>query len=181
MPTMAISTIKYNKDGMPTRAKCRILALGNLDPHTWTKEDCFVPVVSTFELQFLIALAASKKCIPKSGDIVQAFIQSVLPHAKKYILRPPPGCPFTPPNSYWLLKRTLYGLKRSPRHFYQLAKTKLEEVGLTQHPTSPCLFSGEIIKGKPPLYLGLYVDDFVYFSEDVKWKKNSKINFSQIF
>ena len=33
LPTMAISTIKYNKHGKPKRAKYRIVALGNLDPH----------------------------------------------------------------------------------------------------------------------------------------------------
>ena len=38
-------------------------------------------------------------------------------------------------------------------------------MGLTQHPTSPCLFYGTLIEGHPPLYLGLYVDDFIYFSE----------------
>ena len=38
-------------------------------------------------------------------------------------------------------------------------------VGLQQHPTSPCLFYGTLIDGQPPLYLGLYVDDFIYFSE----------------
>jgi hypothetical protein len=33
MPTMAISTIKYDGNGVPNRAKYRIVALGNLDPH----------------------------------------------------------------------------------------------------------------------------------------------------
>lgn len=39
MPTMAISTIKYDGDGKPDRAKYRIVALGNLDPHHWNKDD----------------------------------------------------------------------------------------------------------------------------------------------
>ena len=32
LPTMAITTIKYDKKGLPKRAKYRIVALGNLDP-----------------------------------------------------------------------------------------------------------------------------------------------------
>jgi hypothetical protein len=28
----------------------------------------------------------------------------------------------------------------------------------------PCIFHGTIIPGKPPLYLAIYVDDFLYFS-----------------
>jgi hypothetical protein len=165
MPTMAISTIKYDGDGNPSRAKYRIVALGNLDPHSWTKQDCFAPVLSQLELRFLTALAVRKKCIPKTGDVTQAFCQSCLPEDEHYICRPPPGCPITPPNTYWRLKKTLYGLKRSPRHFYELARKILLSLGLKQHPTSPCIFYGSLIDGHPPLYLGLYVDDFIYFSE----------------
>ena len=157
LPTMAISTIKHDGNGKPTRAKYRIVALGNLDPHNWAKQDCFAPVLSQMELRFLTALAVRKKCIPKSGDITQAFCQSYLPEGENYVLRPPPGCPMTPPKSYLLLKKTLYGLKRSPRHFYELAKRRLQEIGLKQHPYSPCLFYGELIEGEPPIYLGLYI------------------------
>jgi hypothetical protein len=168
MPTMAISTIKYDGQGNPNHAKYCIVALGNLDPHSWTKSDCFAPVLSQLELRFLTALAVRKRCIPKTGNVTQAFCQSSLPPDEHYICRPPPGCPITPPNSYWRLKKTLYGLKRSPRHFYMLARKLLLQLGLKQHPTSPCIFSGTIIKGEPPLYLGLYVNDFIYFSESAK-------------
>ena len=37
---------------------------------------------------------------------------------------------------------------------------------LTPCAHDPCIFTGEIIPGKPPLYLGIYVDSFVYCSED---------------
>ena len=33
LPTMAISTTKYDENGNPSRAKWQIVALGNLDPH----------------------------------------------------------------------------------------------------------------------------------------------------
>jgi deoxyuridine 5'-triphosphate nucleotidohydrolase len=168
LPTMAIATIKYDGSGQPDRAKYRIVALGNLDPNQWSKSDCFAPVLSQLELRFLIALAARQKCIPKTGDVNQAFCQSCLPPDEYYVCKPPPGCPITKPNSYWKLKKTLYGLKRSPRHFYDLARKILTSIGLKQHPTSPCIFYGTLIKGEPPLYLGLYVDDFVYFSRSSK-------------
>ena len=164
LPTMAISTIKYNELGHPTRAKYRIVALGNLDPHEWSRSDCYAPVMSLLELRLITALAVRHKRILKSGDVKQAFVQATLPPEENYVLKPPPGCYLTPPNTYWLLKRTLYGLKRSPRHWYERAVQILTQVGLTQCKHSPCLFRGEIIDGQPPLYLGLYVDDFVYFS-----------------
>ena len=84
----------------------------------------------------------------------------------KYVLTPPHGCPKSKPNTYWLLLWTLYGLKRSPRHWYDHAVKLLAQCGLKSCPQSPCIFHGHPIPGKSKLYLGLYVDDFVYFSTD---------------
>ena len=177
MPTMAIATIKRDGDGNPVRAKYRIVALGNLDPHDWAKHDCFAPVLSQFELRFLIALAVKLKRIPKTGDVSQAFVQSFLPLGENYICTPPAGCPLTPKGMYLRLKKTLYGLKRSPRHFYDLAKKTLLSIGMKQHPSSPNIFSGVLLPGKPPLYLGLFVDDFIYYSESDEVEKEFERNF----
>jgi hypothetical protein len=129
------------------------------------------------ELQLLTALAAKQKCIPKTGDVTQAFCQSYLPEGEDYICRPPPGCPLTPPGTYWKLKKTLYGLKRGPRHFYELAKKTLLSIGMHQHPYSPCIFYGTLIEGEPPIYLGLYVDDFIYFSSSQKVEQQFEKDF----
>jgi len=166
LPTMAISTIKHDEFGVPKRAKYRIVALGNLDQNEWSKSQCYAPVMSLVELRLLTALAVKNNCTLKSGDVKQAFCQAILPPNEKYVLRPPPGCPISKPDELWLLKRTLYGLRRSPRHWYDKAKSLLEKVGLIKCPNAPCMFHGEIVPGKPPLYLGLYVDDFIYFSTD---------------
>ena len=127
-----------------------------------------------------MSIAAKKKCIPKTGDIMQAFCQSYLPDDEYYICIPPQGCFLTPPNTYWKLRKTLYGLKRSPCHFYNLATSLLQKVGLKKHPSSPCLFTGTLIPGQPPLYLGLYVDDFVYFSESPAVEELFKKRFDKL-
>ena len=38
------------------------------------------------------------------------------------------------------------------------------EIGLNQCKNDPCIYHGVLIPGQPPLYLGIYVDDIVYFS-----------------
>ena len=103
LPTMAIATIKTDGEGNPVRAKYRIVALGNLDSHLWSKQDCFAPVLSQIALQLLISIAVRLKIIPKTGDVSQAFVKSSLPNGESYICRPPVGCPLTPKNSYWKL------------------------------------------------------------------------------
>ena len=167
LSTMAISTIKYDELGRPKRAKYRIVALGNLDSHDWSKSDCFAPVMSLMELRLLTSIAVRKRCsILKSGDVKQAFVQAQLQKDEMYVLKPPVGCPLTPKNNHWLLKRTLYVPKRAPKHWYDRAASLLQQIGLHSCPNSPCLFTGKILPNKPPLYLGLYVDDFIYFSTD---------------
>ena len=37
-------------------------------------------------------------------------------------------------------------------------------MGLQQSTTSPCIFIGNLIEGGPPIYIGIYIDDIIYFS-----------------
>jgi len=37
-------------------------------------------------------------------------------------------------------------------------------MGLQNSASSPCLFVGTLIPGEPPVYVGIYVDDIIYFS-----------------
>jgi hypothetical protein len=37
-------------------------------------------------------------------------------------------------------------------------------MGLMASEHSPCLFTGILIPGEPPIYVGIYVDDIIYFS-----------------
>ena len=90
LPTMAISTIKYDELGKPKRAKYRIVALGNLDPHEWSKSECYAPVLNLLEVRLLTALGAVKmRRKLKSGDVKQAFVQAtyLTPKTTFYVLR----------------------------------------------------------------------------------------------
>ena len=181
LPTMAISKIKPDADGNPICAKYHIIVLGNLDPHSWTSADCFAPVISSLELRILLAIATQMKHIPKTGDVSQAFVQSVLPPDEKYVFRPPKGCHHTPSNTYLFLCKTLYGLKRSLRHWYETVKKTFAKLGLFPCPNAPCLFTGTINDGEPPLYLGLFVDDFIFFNASDTVKQVFQTRFAEYY
>lgn len=117
-------------------------------------------------MRLFISLAIHNKRILKSGDFKQAFCQATLPPKESYVLKPSHGCPRSKPGEYWLLKRSLYGLKRSAKHRFNEATIILKSIGLQPLQNAPCLFQGKILKDKAPLYLGLYVDSFIYFSTD---------------
>ena len=72
------------------------------------------------------------------------------------------------------MKRTLYGLRHSPKHWYDKIQKIFHKLGLQQNAYDPCLFIGNILDpsdpldspSTSPLTLGIYVDDFVYFLEN---------------
>ena len=168
LPSMAISTIKKNTEGKPIRAKYRIVVLGNLDPHTRSKRDCFAPVMSQLEFRTMIASAVHLQRPPRSGDFKNAFCQSTLPPDEQYIIRPPTNFPLTPPRTYLRLLKTLYGLKRSPRHWFELASKIFNNMGLQSCPNAPCLFTGFVDESQSRVYVGLYVDDFIYVGDMIE-------------
>jgi hypothetical protein len=61
-------------------------------------------------------------------------------------------------------------------------KTILHSLGLRDNASNPCFFTGTIVDpsnpaatpSTAPLTLGLYVDDFIYFSKDPAVKRQFK-------
>ena len=100
-----------------------------------------------------------------------------MPPNKITIIKPPIGDPDDKKDEYLLLKRTLYGLRRSPKHWYDKIWKILNSMGLHQNAYDPCLFSGHVIDPLDPLdlptsfhlMLGLYVND--YPAVEVKFKR----------
>ena len=74
------------------------------------------------------------------------------------------GCPNSKKGVYWKLNKTLYGLARSAHHWYVKMSEILKEMGFVAMGQDQCVLMATLIPGKPPIYLGLYVDDFVYYS-----------------
>jgi hypothetical protein len=58
----------------------------------------------------------------------------------------------------------LDGLRRSPRHWYDLVKKVFGSMATHPCPHSPCVFTGTPIPGQPPIYIAMYVNDMCYFS-----------------
>ena len=84
------------------------------------------------------------------------------------------GDPEAAPVEYWLFKWTLYGFCCSPCHWYDIINAIPCLIGLTPSIEDPCLYTGFVHDPSNPssvmlsatLSLGMYVDDFVYFSKD---------------
>ncbi len=159
---------------MPLWAKSCIVVLGNRETRDWSKCNCFAPVIWFDSLRFLVSLSTQHCCGLKQGDCKNAFCHGILPPDKTTIVRPPSGDPDATNDEYWLLLKTLYGLRWSPRHWYDKIGAILRSFGLTPSSYDPYLYFGFVqdpqIPSKTlsttPLSMGLFVDDVVYFSED---------------
>ena len=132
------------------------------------------------ELRLLTLIAVRKKCTLKCGDVKQAFVQATLPDDELYALRPPKGCIDTNLTDLWKLNKSLYGLRRAPKHWYNKLRTMLTSLNLQPCKNAPCIFHGRVKAGCPPLYLGIYVDDFVYFSTNPSVEKEFENKVQQL-
>ncbi len=158
----------------PLHTKSCILILGNHEDRVWTKPEKYAPVLRPDSLLLMVSLAMDRHTVLKQGDCINAFCQGVLPDAEVTIFKPPIGDPDAKKNEYWLLKRTLYGLRRSPCHWYTKFNAALNAIGLHANSFDPSLYTGHIVDpstpdatpASTPLTLGLYVDNFVYFFDD---------------
>ncbi len=110
----------------------------------------------------------------KQGDCNNAFCQGILPPEEVTIVCLPSADPNAAKDEYWLLQKTLYGLQRSPRHWYEKIDSILHSIGRIPNIHDPCFDTGVVwdphnpsaIQSSASLSIGLYVDDFVYFSKD---------------
>jgi hypothetical protein len=173
---MCVLVIKPDKDGNPVRAKSRIVVLGNFEDRYYTKSQRYAPVLKYSSLRLLCSKAVGDKRVLQQGDCKNAFCHARLPDDELTVVRPPVGDPAYTQDEYWLLNKTLYGLRRSPHHWYNMFTAALRDIGLTASKHDPCLFSGVVnaedntdslpSSTRARVHVGIYVDDFVFYSTD---------------
>ena len=111
-----------------------------------------------FILEVLLGLKS------KQGDVLTAFLHADLAPGKTVYVDMPLGFNVKSKNGkrqVLKLKKTLYGLRQSPRAFWKYMTEKLEKVGLKQSRFDPCLFI------RPDVICVVYVDDLIFWSRDL--------------
>ena len=143
-------------------------------PHI-KKSQRYAPVLKYSSLCLLTPKEVGEKCILQQGDYKNAFCNANLPYDEVTVIRPPIGGPDFQDNEYWLVEKTLYGLRWSPYHWYNMIKGIILKMVLNTSPHDSCLLPGvlanpssnDIISDlQSQLHVGLYVNDFVFYSSD---------------
>jgi len=169
-----VNTDKYGPDGEVIKQKSRLVARGFQQEEGIDYEETFASVVKPASTRILLALAAVLFWQVHQGDVKTAFLNSNLD--KPVYMRPPKDIKL-PPGFCLMLIRALYGLKQSPRAWYQKLRNTLINWGWRMSAYDPCVF----INDGTGLILEVHVDDINVMGKDIQAILDFKTQISQTF
>ena len=158
LPSTWAFKCKRYPDGKVRKLKGRFCVRGDRqkDGIDYDSDDIFSPVVSWQTVRLLLILSLVLELETQQVDYTAAFTHAPIGDKDVYC-EMPRG--FSQPGHVLKLKKSLYGLKQSPRNFFNFIKGKLEKVGFeSQEQIDPCLFVSDKVIAL------VYVDDTLFFS-----------------
>ena len=168
---------KYNSEGKPDRYKARLVAKGFTQEYGLDYEETYAPVVHFNSLRMFLTLAVYSKMNVQQMDVVTAFLYGEL--EEEIFMKQPPGFEEKTENGLVCkLKKSLYGLKQSPRQWYKLLDRFLRDKGYRRSNVDPCIY----VKGDEEMItIALYVDDLIIASNSKILMKETKLNLCDRF
>jgi hypothetical protein len=139
------------------KLKARFCARGFEQIQGLDYTETIAPVVNWTTVRFLLILSIFIGLETKQVDYVAAFVQADI-DTTVYV-EMPHG--FAQPGKVLNLKKSLYGLKQSPRNHFQNLSSKLVSLGFKAGDADPCLFVSD------KCICLVYVDDTLLFA----WKR----------
>ncbi|KAL8103658.1 hypothetical protein AgCh_028016 [Apium graveolens] len=149
---------KFNSDGSLERYKARLVVNGKSQTVGIDCEDTFNPVVKPATIRTVLSIAVSRSWPIHQLDVKNAFLHGHL--TETVFMHQPPGfVDRSYPNFVCRLKKTLYGLKQSPRAWSTRFATYILSQGFRSSVCDNSLFV--FSHGNQIAYLLIYVDDIV--------------------
>ena len=140
--------------------KARFCAKGFTQRWGEDYDETFAPVAKYTSIRTLFALLAGRKNSKiHQMDVNTAFLNSEI--EETVYVEQPEGFEVPGKEDFvCLLRKTLYGLKQSPRAWFQLIASVLVDFDFQQCDSDPCIFIHKNEKGEQT-YIALYVDDLL--------------------
>ena len=150
---------KMNADGTLERYKARLVAQGCTQIFGLDYEETFSPVVRFESIRCLLAMATQHKLCLHQMDVSTAFLHGELSE-EVYLKQPEGFVESGKENLVCRLKRSIYGLKQSPRCWNHTLDSKLKEMGFEQTASDPCLYV-HANSEREMFVVAVYVDDII--------------------
>ena len=157
-----VFTIKYKSDGTIERYKARLVAKGFTQTYGIDYTETFAPVAKLNTVRILLSLAANLDWPLHQLDIKNAFLNGDLD--EEVYMTIPPGFEKSNKGQVCKLMKSLYGLKQSPRAWFDRFTTEIKRQGYQQAQSDHTMFF-YYGKGKRTILI-VYVDDIVITGED---------------
>jgi hypothetical protein len=141
-------------DGSVQTPKARFCVRGDKQVEGVDYFDTYAPVVTRTIVRIILILSSILGLAPTQVDYTAAFVHADVGE-DVYIEMPKS---FGKTGIVLKLRKSLYGLKQSPRNFFHHLRGKLHDVGPTSSTSDPCLFISDKVIAL------LYVDDTLFFS-----------------
>ncbi|RVW43917.1 Retrovirus-related Pol polyprotein from transposon RE1 [Vitis vinifera] len=161
---IAVRKVKVGPDGQVDRLKARLVAKGYTQVYGSDYGDTFSPVAKIASVRLLLSMAAMCSWPLYQLDIKNAFLHGDL--AEEVYMEQPPG--FVAQGESGLvcrLRRSLYGLKQSPRAWFSRFSSVVQEFGMLRSTADHSVFYHHNSLGQC-IYLVVYVDDIVITGSD---------------
>ncbi|RVW57872.1 Retrovirus-related Pol polyprotein from transposon RE1 [Vitis vinifera] len=164
-----IYTVKYKADGSIERFKARLVAKGYTQTYGIDYTETFAPVAKINTVRVLLSLAANLDWPLQQFDVKNAFLHGEL--SEEVYMDLPPGCMVSEKQCQKVckLKKSLYGLKQSPRAWFGRFTKSMRAFGYRQSNSDHTLFLKKQ-HGKITTLI-VYVDDMVVTGNDPEERK----------
>jgi hypothetical protein len=157
LPSTWAFKIKRFPDGTVKKFKAHFCARGDRQKEGIDFFQTWAPVVQWSTIRIVMVLAATLGLHSVQCDIIAAFIHGRIPPEEEIYVHQPHGFKRGDGTEVLQLKRTLYGLRQSPRYFFKYFTECLVRQGLAPSNFDPCLFMSTT------MIVIIYVDDILIY------------------
>ncbi|RVX02837.1 Retrovirus-related Pol polyprotein from transposon TNT 1-94 [Vitis vinifera] len=159
-----VYAVKVGPDGQVDHLKARLVAKGYTQVYGSDYGGIFSPIAKIASVRLLLSMAAMCSWPLYQLDIKNAFLHGDL--TKEVYMEQPPGFVAQGESSLVCrLRRSLYGLKQSPRAWFGRFSSVVQEFGMLRSTANHSVFYHHNSLGQC-IYLVVYVDDIVITGSD---------------
>jgi hypothetical protein len=163
LPSTWVLRTKRYPDGRLRKHKARFCVRGDRQVEGIDYTDKYSPVVAWSTVRLLLTIAIYQKLYTKQVDFSNAFVQATLKQDENIYVDVPKGFESQDEDGephVLKLNRSLYGLVQAPLYWGNHLKKTLEDHGLKQSKSDPCMYCGDGV------ICLTYVDDCLFFGKD---------------
>ncbi|MBY3556005.1 hypothetical protein HGI15_21915, partial [Modestobacter lapidis] len=162
---------KQDAEGKIGKYKARLVAKGYAQIEGVDYAEIFSPVAKLTSIRTVLSAAAAYDLEIEQMDVKTAFLHGDL-EEEIYMKQPEGFVARGKENLVCKLEKSLYGLKQSPRMWYQKFDSYAQQIGFTRSHADHCVYVKR--EGEMFVILTLYVDDMLLIGNSTKMIRTVK-------